>query len=125
MNCILISLIYLYQLFNNCTYMNYEQIFQSQKDFFFSQKTKEIPFRKENLSKLRDLLKSNENLLLEAIYKDFRKSAFDVYTNELNLIYAEINYFLKNLDQLNKPKKVKTGLPLLPAKSRIYYVHSL
>lgn len=101
--------------------MNYEQIFQSQKDFFFSQKTKEIPFRKENLSKLRDLLKSNENLLLEAIYKDFRKSAFDVYTNELNLIYAEINYFLKNLDQLNKPKKVKTGLPLLPAKSRIYY----
>lgn len=101
--------------------MNYERIFQSQMDFFISQRTKDLSFRKRNLSKLKELLKANEQSLLEAIYNDFRKSPFDVFTNELNLIYSEINYFLKNLEQLSKPKKVKTGLHLLPGKSYIYY----
>lgn len=100
--------------------MNYDQIFQSQKEFFNSQQTKEIAFRKENLLKLKSLLKANEHLLFEAIHKDFRKSEFDTFVNELNLIYLEIDYFLKNLNRLSKPKKVKTGLALLPGKSYIY-----
>lgn len=100
--------------------MNYDQIFQSQKEFFNSRQTKETAFRKENLLKLKSLLKANEHLLFEAIYKDFRKSEFDTYVNELNLIYMEIDYFLKNLNRLSKPKKVKTGLALLPGKSYIY-----
>lgn len=100
--------------------MNYDLIFHSQKEFFNSQRTKEIAFRKENLLKLKSLLKANEPLLSEAIYKDFHKSGFDTFVNELNLIYVEIDYFLSNLDRLNKPKKVKTGMALLPGKSYIY-----
>lgn len=100
--------------------MSYEVIFQSQKEFFNSQQTKDLAFRKENLLKLKSLLKSNEQLLFEAIYKDFRKSEFDTYVNELNLIYQEIDYFLKHLNRLSKPEKVKTGLALLPGKSYIY-----
>lgn len=97
--------------------MNYEFIFQSQKEFFNSQQTKESAFRKENLLKLKSLLKTNEKLLFGAIYKDFRKSEFDTFVNELNLIYLEIDYFLKNLNRLSRPKKVKTDLALLPGKS--------
>lgn len=100
--------------------MDYELIFQSQKKFFNSQATKNIAFRKENLAKLKHILKANEQLLFEAIYKDFRKSKFDTFVNELNLIYLEIDYFLKNLNRLSKPKKVKTGMALLPGKSYIY-----
>lgn len=100
--------------------MNYNLIFQSQKEFFNSQVTKDIAFRKENLSKLKHILKANEHLLFEAIYKDFRKSAFDTFVNELNLVYLEIDYFLKHLNRLSKPKKVKTGMVLLPGKSYIY-----
>lgn len=100
--------------------MSYEQIFQSQQEFFNSQQTKEIDFRKENLSKLKGILQANEALLFDAIYKDFRKSRFDTFVNELNLIYVEIDYFLRNLNRLSKPRKVKTGLALLPGKSYIY-----
>ena len=102
------------------TVTNYDLIYQSQKEFFNSQRTKEIAFRKENLIKLKSILQANEPLLFEAIYKDFRKSEFDTFVNELNLIYLEIEYFLKNLNRLSKPKKVKTGLALLPGKSYIY-----
>lgn len=100
--------------------MDYNQIFQSQREFFNSQRTKETAFRKENLLKLKSLLKTNEQLLFKAIYKDFRKSAFDAFVNELNLIYLEIDYFLKNLDRLSKPEKVRTDLALLPGKC---YIH--
>lgn len=100
--------------------MNYNQILKAQKDFFDSQKTKEIAFRKENLLKLKNILKHNEPLLFEAIYKDFRKSAFDTFVNELGLVYAEIDYFLKNINRLSRPQKVRTKLASMPGKSYIY-----
>ena len=82
--------------------------------------TKDIAFRKKNLLKLKNVLKDNESLLFEAIYKDFRKSEFDTFANELNLVYHEIDYLLKNINRLSKPQKVKTGIALFPGKSYIY-----
>ncbi|MPM07955.1 Aldehyde dehydrogenase [bioreactor metagenome] len=57
----------------------------------------------------------------EAIYKDFRKSAFDTFLNELSLVYNELDFFLTNLDRLAQPKRVKTTLSLQPGKSHVYY----
>ncbi len=101
--------------------MDVTQIFQSQKEFFNSHRTKDIAFRKDTLVKLKKLLKANENQLYEAIYKDFRKGKFDTFLTELNLVYNEIDFFLKNLNKLSRPKKVKTALSLQPGKSYIHY----
>jgi aldehyde dehydrogenase (NAD+) len=101
--------------------MEFDKIFQSQKEFFNSHQTKDTAFRKENLQKLKTLLKANEDKLYAAIYKDFRKGEFDTFLTELNLIYNELDYYLKNLDTFSRPKKVKTSLSLQPGKSRIYY----
>lgn len=101
--------------------MDFATIFQSQRDFFYSHQTKNVAFRKQTLSKLKNILKTNEERLYEAIYKDFRKGRFDTFLTELNLIYNEIDFFLKNLDQLSRPDKVKTALSLQPGKSHIYY----
>lgn len=101
--------------------MDFATIFQSQKEFFNSHQTKNVAFRKETLLKLKNLLKANEERLYDAIYKDFRKGRFDTFLTELNLVYNEIDFFLKNLDTLSKPKKVKTSLSLQPGKSHIYY----
>lgn len=100
--------------------MDLQTVFQSQRDFFRTQKTKDIPFRKENLLKLKTMLKSNEDRLLEAIYLDFSKSSFDTHSTELGLVYNEIDYFLKHLSKLSKPKKVNTNLVNMPGKSYIY-----
>ena len=100
--------------------MDYFSIFNNQRDFYKSHQTKDISFRKENLIKLQKILKSNEERLYQAIYIDFRKSKFDTYANELSIIYAEIKYFLKNIERLSKPQKVKTNLANVPGKSYIY-----
>ncbi|MDD3032968.1 MAG: aldehyde dehydrogenase [Bacteroidales bacterium] len=100
--------------------MNLQSIFQSQQAFFRSQQTKEIVFRKRQLLKLKGLLKANEDKLYEAIYEDFAKSKFDTYTTELSIMYAEIDYFMKNISRLSKPERVKTNMINFPGKSRIY-----
>ncbi|WP_257792262.1 aldehyde dehydrogenase [Empedobacter brevis] len=100
--------------------MDFANIFKSQKNFFTTHQTKDVAFRKQTLVKLKEILKENEERLYEAIYKDFRKGSFDTFLTELNMVYKEINYFLKNLDKLAKPKKVKTALNLQPGSSHIY-----
>lgn len=101
--------------------MEFTKIFQSQRTFFNSHRTKDIAFRKQTLNKLKSILKDNESSLYEAIYKDFRKSSFDTFLNELSMIYKELDFFIKNLDKLSKPQRVKIPLTLQPAKSYIRY----
>lgn len=100
--------------------MNYAEILQSQKKFFNSHKTKDLNFRKTQLKKLKNLIKKHENQLYEAIYKDFGKSEFETFGTEISFIYKDIDYYLKNLNSLAKPKKVKTNIVNQLGSSKIY-----
>ena len=94
-------------------------LIQSQRDFFNSNQTKSIDFRITQLLKLRKLLQANEQILNEAIYADFQKSAFDTYTNELSILYAEIDESVRKVKNWASRKRVATNLVNMPAKSFI------
>jgi len=98
---------------------NIRQLVENQKLFFNSNKTKDIKFRKLQLTILFNCLKKNESLIYDAIYKDFRKSKFDTYETELSLIYHEIKLAIKNLPKWSKTKKVSTGIANFPGRSYI------
>lgn len=100
--------------------MNFEQILNEQRTFFESQKTKNLKFRKRYLEKLRDLISANEDQFYSAIHADFGKSKFDTYTTEVSFVLKDIDYYLKNLKSLSKPKKVGTNLANQFGSSRIY-----
>lgn len=100
--------------------MEIERILLSQRDFFKTQQTKSPAFRKMYLEKLKNLIISNENMLYEAISKDFGKSKFDTFTTELSFILNDINYYIKNLKSLSKPQKVKTNLVNQLGNSKVY-----
>ncbi len=72
------------------------------------------------LKKLKGLIQKYEKSLYEAIYKDFKKSEFDTYTTEISFIYHNLDYYLKNLSSLAKPKKVCTNIANQLGKSKIY-----
>ena len=96
-----------------------KHIVSQQRAFFYTHQTKSIDYRLKQLNKLEKLLKSNENLLNEAIYKDFKKSTFDTYTTELALIYHDIKHAKRNIYKWSKVKRVGTNLLNFPAKSYI------
>ena len=92
-----------------------KNIVSEQRAFFYTHQTKSIDYRLKQLSKLEKLLKSNESLLNEAIYKDFKKSVFDTYATELALIYHDIKYAKKNIYKWSKVKRVGTNFLNFPA----------
>lgn len=94
-------------------------IINNQRTFFNKNTTKEITFRINQLSKLKNILKANESVLNDAIYQDFKKSPFDNYTNELSLLYKDIDEAIKNIKKWSKRKRVSTNIVNLPAKSYI------
>ena len=100
--------------------MNFQDILNEQKVFFNTQKTLSIKFRKMYLAKLKEVIIKNEDLLYDAIYKDFGKSKFDTFTTEISFVIKDIDYFLKNLNSLAKPKKVRTNLANQLGSSKIY-----
>jgi aldehyde dehydrogenase (NAD+) len=99
--------------------MNYGEIVKKQSDYFNSNQTKDICFRIEQLKKLKRLIKNQEPVLYEAIYADFKKSAFETFTTELSFIYNDIDLFVKKLPKWSRKKRAKTNLLNLPGQSFI------
>jgi aldehyde dehydrogenase (NAD+) len=87
--------------------------------FFETERTKEINFRLDALFKLKALIKQNEQKIINALYKDLKKSEFESFITEIAPVYEEINIHIKSLKKWAKSKNVKTNLPLLPSKSKI------
>ncbi len=94
-------------------------VFQNQKSFFNSNATKSISFRKQQLKKLKEVLKANEDTFFKAIYLDFKKSKFETYTTEFSLLYTEINTAISQLSHWSKKQKVSTNFANFPASSYI------
>ena len=90
-----------------------------QRNYFNTHKTKDLKFRSQQLKKLQDILRSNEKIIYEGIYKDFKKSKFDTYTTELALVYHDIKEARRNIFKWAKVKRVKTNMLNFPSKSYI------
>lgn len=94
--------------------------FNKQKDFFNTNKTKDLDFRINALKKLKNVIKSSENDILDALNKDLRKSDFEGFTTEIGLVYEEINLHIKKLKKWSKKEKVTSSIAYFPARSYIY-----
>jgi len=98
---------------------NSKIILEKQSAFFASNQSKNTSYRIKQLKKLMQVLKANEALLNEALYKDFKKSAFETYETELAILYSEIKLAIRKLKTWSKTKRVCTGLSNFPGKSFI------
>lgn len=96
-----------------------ENIVAYQRAYFLSEATKRIDFRVKQLKKLKSVLKAHEQEMIEGIYLDFKKSEFDAYTNELALLYSDIDEAIRKIKRWAKVRRVRTNLVNFPAKSYI------
>lgn len=103
----------------NMTANDVESMIASQRNFYFTGKTKTVAFRKEMLIKLRDAIVVNEDAITEALHKDLGKSSFESYVTEIGFVLSSISDMLKNIDDWMKPKPARTPIHLQPSKSFI------
>jgi len=98
---------------------NLNEIFERQKEYYYSGHTLDISKRIRNLKKLKHIIKQNEKNIADAIRKDFGKSDFEVFVNEIAQVYDEINVHIKKTKKWASPKRRFPTLAMFPAKFRL------
>jgi aldehyde dehydrogenase (NAD+) len=91
----------------------------AQQAFALSGRARDVAFRRDQLRRLKAVLKAGEGRLFEAIRADMRKSPFEAYLTELGLVYHEIDEAIARVGAWSRPRRVPTGLMNWPATSRI------
>lgn len=99
--------------------MEIQSIVEKQKNFYNTNKTKEIKYRIKYLKKLKESIIENENKINEALMKDLNKSPYETYMTEVGIVLNEITHVLKNIKKWSKTQKVKTSISNFKAKSFI------
>ncbi len=96
------------------------ELIQSQRHYFSTNETKSVTFRKEALKKLKTELVLREQDIIDALFKDFKKPHFEAVVTETEIILAEINNTIKNINSWAKPKRVRASLLNFPSSDYIY-----
>ena len=76
--------------------MDIKELVRAQRAYFLSGATRSYAFRMEQLKKLQRALQTNEKLLEQAMYQDFRKAPMEVYMTETGMVLDEIRFHLKH-----------------------------
>ncbi|WP_291122599.1 aldehyde dehydrogenase, partial [Flavobacterium sp. UBA6046] len=79
-----------------------------------------INFRKETLTKLLNAIIIHENEIIQALYDDFKKPAFEAVLTETSYVILELKDTIKNLKRWSKPKRVFPSILNFPSKDYIY-----
>lgn len=94
---------------------------QNVRDFFQTQSTKDIKFRKKYLKALKKSIKKHESDILDALKSDLGKNKVEAYATEVRFVMKELSYIIKELKNWAKTKSVTTPMMQFPAKSFIKY----
>ncbi len=80
----------------------------------------DIQYRKESLVKLLNAVIVYENEIIQALYDDFKKPAFEAVLTETSYVILELKSTIKNLKNWAKPKRVFPSLLNFPSSDFIY-----
>ncbi|SHH52493.1 aldehyde dehydrogenase [Clostridium grantii] len=90
--------------------INYAEIIEEHKKYYYTSKTKGIEYRIQRLSELKNSIRNNEDKIADALYMDLGKSKHEAITTEIGFTLNEIKTVMKNLKKWSKIKHSKTNL---------------
>ena len=96
-----------------------QTLVKNQQTFFINGNTIDYEFRKENLQKLKKMLKNYESEIYYALKQDLNKSRHEAFLTELGFLYTEIDFAIRNLRNWMEPVKVPSPISHKGSKSYI------
>ena len=99
--------------------MNIDEVINKQRQFFNTDKTKDVKFRLEHLKKLKNSIIANEGEIKKALKEDLNKSESESYMTEIGMTLSELSYDIRHVRGWSKNKRVGTPLAHFPARSFI------
>ncbi|MEH2368269.1 aldehyde dehydrogenase [Nostoc sp.] len=98
---------------------NIGNIIETQRDFFQTGKTKDVNFRIEQLTTLKQAIIEHEKSIVEALKADLHKPELETYLTEISVI-KDIDYAIKNIQNWSKPKKAAVSWDFFSYSAKIY-----
>lgn len=80
----------------------------------------DLNYRKQALLKLLLTVQKKETEIIQALYDDFKKPAFEAVATETSYIVSELEYTIKNLKNWAKPQRVLPSFLNFPSSDFIY-----
>ena len=98
---------------------NIHRIRQAQSDFFRSEATLDVCFRRKMLERFAKALDKWEERLCDALWTDLHKSYEEAYLTEISIVKAEVRTHLRKVKQWSRKRRVTTPLKLFPSQSYV------
>lgn len=98
---------------------NIHRIRQAQNDFFRSEATLDVSFRRKMLERFAEALDKWEGRLCDALWTDLHKSYEEAYLTEISIVKAEVRTHLRKVKQWSRKRRVTTPLKLFPSQSYV------
>ena len=95
------------------------RIATAQRDYFRSEATLDISFRKEMLRKFLKAMEKWETRLCDALWTDLHKSYEEAYLTEISIVTGEIKNHLKHIGKWSRRERKRSPLKLFPSRSFI------
>jgi len=96
-----------------------QQLLAEQRAFFASGRTRDPAFRREQLARLAEAVRANEEAIAHALHQDLGRPAYEAYTGDTALVLGEIGHAVRHLPRWARPRRVRTPVVLLPARCSV------
>jgi len=96
-------------------------IVERQREFFLSNQTLDIKWRKEQLIKLKEAIIKNREKLEKALYIDLGRSDVEAFFCDIGDVVMEINECIHGLNRWAKPERHFSGLACFPSLTTKVY----
>ncbi|MBA6265710.1 aldehyde dehydrogenase family protein [Colwellia sp. Bg11-12] len=99
--------------------MAYNAIITKHHQYFDTNITRDISWRKQQLQAIKRLVIENEAQLLKALQEDLAKPTLEAWITEISYVTSDVDHVCKHLNSWAKPTRVSTPIVAQPGKSFI------
>lgn len=96
-----------------------DQILSRQKAFFATGATRDVKFRKQQLSRFLAAMEKYEKEIADALWTDLHKSYEEAYLTEIALVKGEIRNHIRNVGKWARRERKSTPITMVPSSSYI------
>ena len=92
-----------------------------QREYFLTNETLSVKFRKEQLKTLKRAILENQDQLIQALHEDLGRCEVEAYFCDIGDVVMEINEYIKGVKKWNRPERHFSGLACFPSLTTKVY----
>ena len=99
--------------------MDFSDLLSKHQQFFNSNSTRDLEWRKQQLQQIKRLVNDNEQAFIDALACDLGKPAQEAWITEVSYVTGDVDHVCKRLSAWAKKRRVATPIVAQPGRSYI------